>query len=138
MEVRTKAFLARLPSLTDDQRVRVEAWVRQRCARGAVVEVDRGLFLLAERETARTVKMNCRLTRAALKRCGVVVPSTARQWLVYLSTGEFEAYMRQHAAPPTAGAADRVVDVSSAPPVVATETGDDDDDTRVIVLPRKR
>jgi hypothetical protein len=150
LEVKSKAFFARLPELSDAERARVDAWTAQHCARGAVVTIDRALYLVAQREAARTAKMTCRLMRAALKRCGVT--PDRKRWLALMGAEELETIL-QRCAPqihePVQSAApadeDRVVQLPSrtrrsalavsAPAASAsTASAETDDGSRLIAV----
>jgi hypothetical protein len=94
-EVKSKAFLARLPTLSHEERARVQAWAARNCARSRVYLRQGVLYMLALRECARTSKMQCRLLRSALARqCSLAVPTNDRRWLILVDASEdFERLM---------------------------------------------
>ena len=94
-EVKSKAFLARLPTLSEEERARVQAWAARNCARSRVYLRQGVLYMIALRECARTSKMQCRLLRSALARqCSLAVPTNDRRWLILVDASEdFERLM---------------------------------------------
>ena len=94
-EVKSKAFLARLPALSHEERARVQAWAARNCARSRLYLRQDVLYIIALRECARTSKMQCRLLRSALARqCSVAVPANDRRWLILVDASEdFERLM---------------------------------------------
>ena len=88
-EVKSKAFLARLPALSHEERARVQAWAARNCARSRLYLRQDVLYIIALRECARTSKMQCRLLRSALARqCSVAVPANDRRWLILIDASE--------------------------------------------------
>ena len=94
-EVKSKAFLARLSALSDEERARVQAWAARNCACSRVYLRQGVLYMIALRECARTSKMQCRLLRSALARqCSLAVPTNDRRWLILVDASEdFERLM---------------------------------------------
>ena len=77
----------------------MEAWAAKNCARSAVFMHGGRLYLCAQREKPRTCKMQCRLLRAGLARCGVTLPAQRSRWLTLLDDKEqFERFLKRHSA----------------------------------------
>ena len=138
----SRAFLAKLPPLSVEERARVEAWVAKHCARSAVFVHGGLLYLCAQRETPRTCKMQCRLLRAGLARCGVTLPTQRSRWLILLDEKEeFEGLLRRHNTEVKAKEASaelRCVTVSApqhGATVAATGNPAPDGDERCVDLP---
>ena len=130
-EVKSKAFLARLPALSDEERARVQAWAARNCARSRLYLRQDVLYIIALRECARTSKMQCRLLRSALARqCSVAVPTNDRRWLILVDASEdFERLMNDPLnedpdPKPEEGEDERCVPLPSAVRPLAVARGD--------------
>jgi len=87
--MQSKCFMAKLPDLTEESRLKVERWAAANTAVWKLLPAtDKSYILVCMREAARTAKMNCRLLRAGLARAGVVLPTNKRGWLCLVSQGE--------------------------------------------------
>ena len=121
----SKSFRAILPSLSDEEVHRLQAWNADNCAAAAVFREADCVVWLASKERARSREAFLRSVRGVLKRLAIDVTRLRGRWLVLAedSVVRAEAAKRVTAQP--------TPPVPVAPPTCRLVDGDSE---RVIVL----
>ena len=91
----SRAFVATLPDMTDDQLDRVVAWASSTCAKHDMIMCKDGILkLLCVRHDLHSTRSIQRLLRTLLLKYGVALPQKMEKWIQLIAEDEFDEWKR--------------------------------------------